>query len=73
MKSKEEGLSTTKRSLSSPSTVRVFPFLHTMVRHLHVFAVQTRRQEECPRNTLRFSVKYSEFPIYDINPFLVEY
>jgi hypothetical protein len=31
------------------------------------------REEECPKNTLRFLVKYSEFPIYDINPFLVEY
>jgi hypothetical protein len=40
---------------------------------LVVDSKQTAGQEEYPRNTLRFSVKYSEFPIYDINPFLVEY
>jgi len=26
-----------------------------------------------PKNTLRFPPKYSEFPIYDINPFPVDY
>lgn len=40
---------------------------------LVVDSKQTRGQEKCPKNTLRFSVKYSEFPIYDSHPYLVEY
>jgi len=34
---------------------------------------QERLLRKILKNTLSFQVKYSEFPIYDINPFPVEY